>query len=74
MAMKMCCYFKNSDFLQKILEHYSAFSAADDLQQTFSEADLERFEIKDILNYDYLEGKRKLDIPNYRNILESFQG
>jgi hypothetical protein len=38
------------------------------------EADLECFEIKDILNYDYLEGKRKLEIPNYRNILESFQG
>lgn len=30
--------------------------------------------MKNILNYDYLEGKRKLDIPNYRAILESFQG
>ena len=26
------------------------------------------------MNYDYLEGKKKLDIPNYRQILESFEG
>jgi ankyrin repeat protein len=74
MAIKMCCYFKNSELLQKIIEQYSNLSDKDDLSQTFSEIEMEQFEVKDILNYDYLEGKRKLDIPNYRNIIESFQG
>ena len=70
MAIKMCCYFKNADFLQKIIDNYSVLSG--DMTGTLSESDIERFEIKDIMNYDYLEGKRKLDIPNYRNIIESF--
>jgi hypothetical protein len=35
---------------------------------------ISRFEIKQIQNYDYLEGKRKLDYQNYRSILEIFGG
>ena len=38
------------------------------------EEDIERFEIKQIFNYEYLEGRRKLEYHNYRSILETFDG
>jgi acyl CoA:acetate/3-ketoacid CoA transferase len=62
MAVKMCCYFKNADLLQKIIENYSNFT--EDMMNTMSEEEIEKFEVKEgVLNYDYLEGKRKLDVP-----------
>lgn len=73
LAVKMCCYFKNSDYLQKILESFSTFDVTN-LKDSFKEEDVDQFDIKQILNYDYLEGKRKIEIPNYRQILESFKG
>lgn len=30
--------------------------------------------MKEVINYDYLEGKRKMEFPNYRLIVESFSG
>ena len=65
LAVKMCCYFKNSDYLQKILESFSTFDVTN-LKVSFKEEDVDQFDIKQILNYDYLEGKRKIEIPNYR--------
>ena len=61
LAIKMCCYFKNSDYLQKILELYSQFESTKDIGID----DPNRFDVKQVLSYDYLDGKRKLDIPNY---------
>lgn len=31
-------------------------------------------EVREVINYDYLEGKKHIEIPNYRQILESFEG
>ena len=72
-AVKMCCYFKNSDFLQKIIDQYSAFDL-ETLKKGLTEEEIAKFEIKQIFNYDYLEGKRKLEYHNYRTILETFAG
>lgn len=74
LAVKLCCYFKNSEYLQKILEVYSVFESIQALKEPLSEEEIAKFEVKAVLNYDYLEGKKKLEIPNYRQILESFEG
>lgn len=75
LAVKMCCYFKNPEYLQKIFETFSVFDLTSaSLKESASPADLAMFEVSSINNYDYLEGKKKIELPNYRQILESFQG
>lgn len=73
LAVKFCCYFKNSEYLQKILEHFSVFDQSN-LKTTMPEEMIKKFEISQILNVDYLEDKKQIDLPNYRNIIESFEG
>lgn len=58
----MCCYFRNSDYLQKIIEQYSVFDTLT-LKETLAEEDIAKFDIKNIDSYDYLEGKKKIEIP-----------
>jgi ankyrin repeat protein len=70
LAVKMCCYFKNSDYLQKILE---AFSQFDKVEEAIEE-DSSKFKLDPVISYDYLDGKRKLEIPNYEHIVSSFKG
>ena len=73
LAVKACCYFKNAEYLQKILEHYSTFELVN-IKDAVPEAFQQRFEVKDIINHLYNEGKRTVDIPNYEQIFKSFEG
>jgi ankyrin repeat protein len=69
----MCCYFKNSEYLTKILESFSIFDLST-LKLPVSHEVRKSFEIEEIINYDYLEGKKKIEIPNYSSILDTFEG
>jgi hypothetical protein len=71
LAVKMCCYFKNPEYLQKIFETFSVFDLAT-IKETASQDDIAMFDVTSINNYDYLEGKKKIELPNYSQILESF--
>lgn len=74
-AVKMCCHFKNSEYLQKILEQFSVFdSSHEHYKATLSSEEIEKFEIKQITNYDYMEGKKKIEFVDYRTVLEQFEG
>jgi hypothetical protein len=65
LAVKTCCHFKNSEYLQKILEHYSVFDGTD-LKVTLPEEDMVKFDMRTIESYDYMEGKKKIEVVNYR--------
>jgi ankyrin repeat protein len=71
--VKLCCYFKNSDYLQKILEHFSTFDLRT-LKEPVPEDIIQQLEVKEVINYDYLEKKKKIEFPNYRQILTTFEG
>ena len=65
MPVKMCCYFKNSEYLEQIIDIYSQFDISK-LKDTLDEEIISKFEIREIINYEYLEGKRKIEYHNYR--------
>ena len=56
LAVKASCYFKNSEFLQKIIENYSTFDPTNMMEGVPAEM-LEKFEIKETFSYRVLEGQ-----------------
>lgn len=72
-AVKACCKFKNSEYLQKIMEQYSSFNN-ETTKDCINEDILHKFQIGDILNHEYLEQKKAFEIPNYLTLFRQFEG
>lgn len=56
LAVKACCYSRNGEYLQKILEQYNNFDP-NTLKEGLTESMINKLELGDILNYKVLEGK-----------------